>query len=59
MFALSQSSGNVPVSIDVWNITVKLGAILLAHSLWIRLGIPSGPDAFDICLGAVFLHHFL
>ena len=47
MFALSQSSGNVPVSIDVCKITVKLVAIWLAHSLRIRLGIPSGPDAFD------------
>jgi hypothetical protein len=28
-------------------ITVKLGAIWLAHSLRIQLGIPSGPDAFD------------
>jgi hypothetical protein len=45
MFALIQSSGSVPVSIDVWKITVKLGAICLAHSLRIRLGIPSGPDA--------------
>ena len=47
MFALIQSSGSVPVSIDVWKITVKLGAICLAHSLRIRLGIPSDPDAFD------------
>ena len=47
IFALSQSSGNVPVSIDFWKITVKLGAIWLAHSLRIRLCIPSGPDAFD------------
>ena len=47
MFALSQSSGSVPVSIDFWKITVKLGVIWLAHSLRIRLGIPSGPDAFD------------
>ena len=47
MFALSQSSGSVPVSIDFWEITVKLGVIWLAHSLRIRLGIPSGPDAFD------------
>ena len=47
MFALSQSSGSVPVSIDFWKITVKLGAIRLAHSLWIRLGIPSDPDALD------------
>jgi len=47
MFALSQSSGSVPVSIDFWKITVKLSAIWLAHFLRIRLGIPSGPDAFD------------
>ena len=55
-------SGSVPVSINLWKITVKLGAIWLAHSLRIRLGIPSGPDAFDefmSSLGAVFLHHFL
>jgi hypothetical protein len=38
---------NIPVSIDFWKITVKLGAIWLAHSLRIQLGIPSGPDAFD------------
>lgn len=47
MLALSQSSGSVPVSIDFWKITVKLGVIWLAHSLRIRLGISSGPDAFD------------
>jgi hypothetical protein len=47
MLALSQSSGNLPVSIDFWKITVKLSAIWLAHSLRIRFGIPSGPDAFD------------
>ena len=47
MLALSQSSGIVPVLIDLWKITVKLGAIWMAHSLRIRLGIPSGPDAFD------------
>jgi hypothetical protein len=35
------------VSIDFWKITVKLGVIWLAHSLRIRLGISSGPDAFD------------
>jgi hypothetical protein len=27
IFTLSQSSGNVPVSIDFWKITVKLGVI--------------------------------
>ena len=32
-------SGSVPVSIDLWKITVKLGAIWLAHSLRIRLGM--------------------
>jgi hypothetical protein len=36
------ASGSVPVSIDLWKITVKLGAIWLAHSLRIRLGISSG-----------------
>ena len=46
MLALSQYSGSVPVSIDFWKITVKLGVIWLAHSLRIRLGISSGPDAF-------------
>jgi hypothetical protein len=35
------------VSIDVWKITVKMGAIWIAHALRIRLGIPSGPDALD------------
>ena len=47
MFVLSQSCGSVSVSIDFWKITVKLGAIWLAHFLRIQLVIPSGPDAFD------------
>ena len=47
MFALSQSSGSNPVSIDVWKMAVSPGAISDAHSFSILFGIPSGPDAFD------------
>jgi hypothetical protein len=50
VFALSQSSGNVPLSIDFWKMSAKLGDIWLAHSLRIRLGIPSVPEAFDGCM---------
>ena len=50
IFALSQSSGNVPVSIDFWKMTAKLDVTWLAHSLRIRLVNPSGPDAFDGCM---------
>jgi hypothetical protein len=45
MFALSQSCGSSPVSIECWYIVVNKGASSSAHSLRTLFGILSGPDA--------------
>ena len=53
VFALSQSCGSSPVSIECWYIVVNIGASSSAHSLRNLFGILSGPDAFD---GYTFLN---
>ncbi len=45
MFALSQSSGNVPVINDWLNMAVSIGANSVAVSLRIWAGRSSGPNA--------------
>ena len=45
MFAFNQSSGIRPVVKDWVNMTVGMGAISLAHSFNILVGMLSGPDA--------------
>ncbi len=47
MFALSQSSGNVPVN-DWLNMVVSTGASSVAISLRMQAGRSSGPDALFI-----------
>ena len=43
VFALSQSCGSSPVSIECWYIVVNIGASYSAHSLRNLFGILSGP----------------
>ena len=46
-WAFLQSSGSVPLLIDLWNIYVIAGASSLAHVFKIIVGIWSGPIALD------------
>jgi hypothetical protein len=47
MFALNQSCGSSPVSIECWYIVMNIDASSSAHSLRTLFGILSGPDAFE------------
>ena len=44
--ALSQSSGRVPLSSDIWKMICNIGAIAVEHSFITLAGKLSGPEAF-------------
>lgn len=50
MFAVLQSGGSFPLSIDVWNMLQRVSVSVLANVFRMVLGMPSGPVVLQVTM---------